>query len=325
MRIRVAVALPLTVAAVSICGCGSGPSHSAHAPPAASSTAGTATTALPGAGKPPVTIGDKNFTEQFVLGSLYSQALAAQGFTVSLNRNIGPTEVTTQALASGRLDMYPEYLGTWDESVAGYRHPFRSERTAYQAAQRFALSTGLELLDATPFSNTDAIAVTSAYAAQHNLHTLHDLRRVATELTLGGPPQFQQDPTMLPAIEQAYGFVPAAFQALGVGSQYQALDQGSVQAAQVNTTDAQLGSGPYSVLSDPRRAFGWGNVIPIVSAKVVLAEGPQFAATIDRVSALLTTPVMRRLNSAVDISHQDPAAVAKQFLQAHGLAPQSSS
>jgi len=28
---------------------------------------------------------------------------------------------------------------------------------------------------------------------------------------------------------------------------------------------------------------------------------------------------MRRLNEAVDVAHQDPAAVAKQFLQSRGL------
>ena len=48
-----------------------------------------------------------------------------------------------------------------------------------------------------------------------------------------------------------------------------------------------------------------------------------FTATIDRVSALLTTPVMRRLNAAVDISDQDPAVVAKQFLLAHGIPAQT--
>ena len=38
-----------------------------------------------------------------------------------LNRNIGPTEVTLKALQSGRLAMYPEYLPTWNTTVAGYR------------------------------------------------------------------------------------------------------------------------------------------------------------------------------------------------------------
>src|SRR5450755_1086496 len=79
---------------------------------------GTATTPLPGAGKPTVTIGDKNYTEQFVLGQLYLQALQAQGFT-DLNPNIGPTEVTVQALSSGTLGMYPEYLDTFNTAIAG--------------------------------------------------------------------------------------------------------------------------------------------------------------------------------------------------------------
>ena len=116
-----------------------------------------------------------------------------------------------------------------------------------------------------------------------------------------------------------YGFVPAAFKSLLVGAQYQALDQGVVQAAYAGSTDGQLTTGKYALLRDPRHAFGWGNVVPIISARVLRAEGPAFRATIDRVSALLTTRVMRQLNAAVDVSHQDPTAVAKQFLQAHGL------
>jgi osmoprotectant transport system substrate-binding protein len=275
----------------------------------------------PGAGKPQIVLGDKNFTEQFVLGELYKQALEAQGYQVLLNRNIGPTEVTIPAVESGRVDIYPEYLGTWDHSVAGYKKTFATREAAYLAGQRYALAQGLQLLDPTPFANTEAIAVSRRYADQHGLHTLDDLRKVGASLKLGGPPQFQQDPTGLPAIEAAYGFVPAAFTPLDVGGQYQALDQGTVQAAEVNTTDGQLATGRYVVLRDPRRMFGWGSVVPVISARALLAEGPAFAATIDRIDALLSTSVMRRLNAAVDINHQDPATVAKQFLQAHGLAP----
>ena len=69
--------------------------------------------------------------------------------------------------------------------------------------------------------------------------------------------------------------------------------------------------------------FGWGKAVPVVPAKVLAAEGPAFAATIDRVSGLLTTAVMRELNDQVDVYQQDPAVVAKQFLQAHGLVPRA--
>jgi glycine betaine/choline ABC-type transport system substrate-binding protein len=61
----------------------------------------------------------------------------------------------------------------------------------------------------------------------------------------------------------------------------------------------------------------------VVPVRVLDAEGPAFEGTINQVSALLTTAVIRQLNAAVDISGQDPAVVAKQFLQAHGLVPPS--
>ena len=65
----------------------------------------------PGKGKPPITIGDKNFTEEFILGDLYAQALRAKGFTVNLKPNIGSSELTDKALRAGQIDMYPEYTG----------------------------------------------------------------------------------------------------------------------------------------------------------------------------------------------------------------------
>jgi osmoprotectant transport system substrate-binding protein len=324
---RAPAALVVCSIAVLMCvgfaACGSTSPQATSATPSATTTSKAGS--LPGTGRPLVTIGDKNFTEQFVLGELYAQALKAQGFTVLRNPNIGPTEVTIQALESGRLDMYPEYLEIWNTAIAGNKRYFGSVRAAYRAGQRYALAHGLQLLDPTPFSDTEAIGVTLAYAIENKLRTLGDLRKVAAGLTLGAPPQLQQSTRGLPAIEQAYGFVPASVKALEIGAQYQALDHGSVQAADINTTDGQLASGDYRLLRDPGRAFGSGNVVPVVSAKVLLAEGPAFATTIDRVSGLLTVAVMRRLNAAVDISHQDPAVVAKRFLQTHGLVPASAS
>jgi osmoprotectant transport system substrate-binding protein len=302
-------------AAAGVSACGDAKSDASASPGQAS----TATRKLPGTGKPAVTIGDKNFTEQFLLGELYNQALTAQGYTITLNRDIGPTEVTIQALYSGRLSMYPEYLDVWDSAVAGIKRSFHRRRGAYLAGRQYARAHGLELLDMTRFSDTDALAVTTGYSTQQHLRTIGDLSKVSAELTLGAPPQFEQGPTGLPAVEQAYGFTPAAFKPLAIGEQYSALDQGSVQAADVNTTDGELVSNDYTVLGDPRRVFGFGQVVPVVSARVLHLEGPAFAATINRVSAVLTTSAIRRLNAAVDIYHLDPALVAKRFLLAHRL------
>jgi osmoprotectant transport system substrate-binding protein len=320
------------VATLLVAGCGSSKLPEATAgPPTSASTSAPTTTAAPaatsqtttspGSGKPAVVIGDKNYTEQFVLGELYYLALQRQGFNVSLNRNIGPTEVTLQALESDQLSLYPEYLNTWNSTVAADRHSFKTRHAAYRAAQGWALSHGLELLDPTPFSDTEAIGVTVGYAQQNGLRSIADLRKVAYELTLGVPPQFEQDPAGLPVLENAYGFTPADVKSLEIGGQYTALDQNSVQAADVNTTDGELTTGNYTVLSDPKHVLGIGNVVPVVSQQVITREGPAFASTVNRVTALLTLPVMRELNAEVDIVGQDPATVATRFLIDHGILP----
>jgi len=306
--------------ALGLGGCrGSNPATAAET----SQPTATQPTPLPGAGKPPVTIGDKNYTEQFILGELYYEALEAEGFSVQLNKNIGAPAVTMQALQTGQLDMYPEYLNIWNSSIAGYSRNFTTLSSAYAAAQTYAATHGLTLLNPTQFSDTDAIGVTVSYAAQNRLRTIGDLRKVAPTLTLGAPPQFQQDP--LPQLEQAYGFQPAAFKTLEIGQQYEALDHDAVQAAGVMTTDGELTTGNYTLLTDPLKVFGVGNVVPVVSSQTLTTEGPAFAATINRVSALLTLPVIRELNAEVDISGQDPGAVAKQFLTDHGVVPATSS
>ncbi|HEY6396420.1 MAG TPA: glycine betaine ABC transporter substrate-binding protein [Solirubrobacteraceae bacterium] len=321
------LALTAALVVLGLAGCGANAATSARSSTQTQST--TTSSNLPGTGKPTVTIGDKNFTEQFILGELYQQALTAQGYSVVLNQNIGPTEVTMRALQSGRLDMYPEYLNVgwqsspapWNANVPGGQQSFSSRREAYDAAQKYVTALGLELLAPTPFSDTSAVAVSFNYSVQNNLSRIGDLRPLSSTLTFGGPPQFEQSPAGLPAIERVYGVVPAAYKPLGVGLQYQALDQGTVQAADVNTTDGQLVSGNYTLLADPRHLFGWGNAVPVVSAKVLQAEGPAFSSTINRVSALLTISVIRQLNAAVDISGQDPKVVAQEFLASRGLMP----
>jgi osmoprotectant transport system substrate-binding protein len=331
-RILAAALGPALAVAIAACGSTSPGSGSAggQTPTSTNSTSsggtstGTSTSSLPGTGKPTVTIGDKNYTEQFVLGDLYREALQAQGYAVALNQNIGPTSVTLQAMANGSLDMYPEYLNVYDSTIAGYARSFATRGDAYQAGQRYAVAHNMELLTPTPFSDTPALAVTVGFAATNHLHTLRDLSSVASKMTLGGPPQFQQGHPGLSDLEQIYGFKPASYQDLAVGDQYSALDDGTIQAADVNTTDGELGSGDYRLLSDPDNVLGWGNVVPVVTTKALAVEGPAFMATINRISAMLTMPVIRELNQLVDVAGQDPAEVAKEFLETHGIIPSSS-
>ncbi len=316
--------------ALACAGCGSGASRSgqgngqdgtAAQETTSQATDATGTAALPGTGKPQVTIGDKNFTEQEVLGQLYTLALEAQGYTVQLNQNIGPTSVTLADLRTGALDLYPEYLNTFNTTIAHDGRRFRTEFAAYAAAQRYAEANGLALLTATPFSDTPALGVTIGYAQGNHLGSLHDLVRVSQTMVVGGPPQFQQFSPGLADLERGYRFSARTYKSLGVGDQYTALNEGTIQVAWVKTTDGQLASGDYAVLADPRNTFGWGNAMPVVTQKALKAEGPAFGVTVDRVSALLTPDVMRKLNEAVDVAGLDANVVARTFLETHGVIP----
>jgi osmoprotectant transport system substrate-binding protein len=308
----VATALALAVAA-----CGSGGSSTSTSASTGASTSAAA--AKPGTGKPAVTLGAKNFTEQFVLGQLYKQALEAKGFTVKLKNNIGSTEIIDKGLTSGSIDFYPEYVGVGLTAVAHDNKSYPSAQAAYNALKSFNEKRGFTLLNQTPFTDVDAIAVKPPYAKQHNLKTVADLKN-AGAFKIGAPPEFRTRFTGLVGMKQVYGIDNATLVPLTIGLQYKALDSGKVQAADVFTTDGQLQKGSYVVLTDPKNIFGYEQVVPIVNKKTLTKEGPAFAQTINAVSAKLTTKAMQQMNGAVDLDKQSPASVAKQFLQANGLA-----
>jgi osmoprotectant transport system substrate-binding protein len=284
------------------------------------STSGStdAAAAQPGKGKPAVTLGTKNFTEQFVLGQLYKQALEAKGFRVALKQNIGSTEIADKALRSGQIDLYPEYIGIFNTAVAGDSKAYPNVDAAFAAGQAYARSHGFTLLPLTPFTDVDALAVKPDYASAHDLRSVADLASVRG-FKLGAPPEFRQRETGLVGLARVYGIRDVDFSPLTIGLQYQALDDGKIDVADVFTTDGQLQSGRYVVLTDPKNVFGFQNLTPVVSTKVLRAEGPAFAQTLDDVSQKLTTRAMQQMNAAVAIDKQSPADVAQQFLAANGL------
>ena len=309
-HLGVAAIAVLAAAGVAACGSSSTKTSTASTSPPAS---------LPGAGKPAVTIGDKNFTEEYILGALYQQALAAKGYKATLKGNIGSSEIIYKALTSGQIDMYPEYTGTLLTAVAGVTTPPHSAQDAYNQAKAFAEKHGYTLLAKTPFYDSDALGALKAYAQKNKLTSIADLKKLGTAVKLGGAPEFQTRAEGLVGLKQQYGINPT-FVPLAIGLTYKALDSGQVGVSDVFTTDPQLTTGKYVLLSDPKKVFGFQNVAPVVKQSVVAAEGPAFQQTIDKVSSLLTLPAIQKMNAAVALDQQSPATVAHQFLAANGLA-----
>ncbi|MGZ4279366.1 MAG: ABC transporter substrate-binding protein [Solirubrobacteraceae bacterium] len=305
----------LAALALALAACGSSSSDKSSS---SSSGSSSSSSAQPGKGKPPVTLGDKNFTEQYILGELYAQALRAKGFTVNVKSNIGSSEITDKALTSGKIDMYPEYTGVIVTELAGQKDQPKSAADTYAGAKKYEESRGFAVLNPTPFFDADGLAVKPAYAQKYGLKDVGDLKKVGT-FKYGAPPENKTRYQGVVGMKKVYGLNNLQFKPLSIGLQYKALASGDIDVAAVFTTDAQLEGGKYTVLKDSKGIFGYQNVTPVVSKKVLAAQGPAFGATLNAVSAKLTNEAMQKMNAAVDLDKQKPADVAKQFLQANGL------
>ena len=314
---RVLLALLAMLAALALAACGDDDDD--DEPSGGGGQEASESAEMPGEGKPPVTLGTKDFTEEFVLGELYKQALEAKGYTVNLKKNIGATEIIDKALTSDEIDGYPEYLGVAVAVVARQDIIPKSDEETYELAKEFYEGRGQVISEQTPFFDVDAIATTKEFAEQNGLKSVADLKKLDS-FTVGARPEFRDRFQGLKGMRSEYGLDNAQFKQLALGIQYQALDSGDVDSANVFSTDAQLASGKYTVLEDPKGVFGYQHVAMVMNEdKFEQLGGQQFFDVIDEVSALLTNEAMISMNKAVAIDKQDEAEVARSFLEANGL------
>lgn len=315
MRRTLLTYLSLLVLPLGAAACGSSSNSSSSG---SSQKKASVPTGQPGKGKPAVTLGDKDFPEEFILGQLYKQALEAKGYTVNLKQNIGSSEIIDKALSSQKIDMYPEYSGVIVQTIKGSTKQLTSAQKTYQEAKAFEAGRGFALTTATPFQDKDVLAATTAYAKKNNLKAIGDLKNVKS-FTLGGPPENKTRYQGVVGLHKAYGLTNLVFKPLAEGLDYQALDQGKIDVATVFTTDGQLIKPKYVLLDDTKGIFGFQNVAMVINKKVLTKEGPAFEQTIDAVSAKLTNQAMQQMNAAVVINKLNEKDVARKFLQANGL------
>src|SRR4051794_769959 len=306
------VALLAVALAIGLAACGSSDKKSSE------SGSGSTAAAQPGKGKPAIVLGSKNFTEEYILGQLYLQALKAKGYDVTLKNNIGSSEITDKALTTGKIDMYPEYTGVIVQELAHINTLPRTADETYTKAKSFQEGRGFALLDKSPGQDADVNVTTPKYAQAHGLKSTADLKKVPN-FKFGAPPENKTRFQGAVGMKEAYGlkfqFVP-----LAIGLRYQALDSGKVDVIAGFTTEGQLvDKKKYLLLTDPEGIFGFQNIAPVISKKKLDAMGPEFQTVVNDVTSKLTDEALQKMNGAVDLDKQKPADVAKQFLQANGL------
>ena len=266
----------------------------------------------------PIIIGTKNFGEAYVIGQLYKQALEAKGFKVQYKENIGSTELIGKALTSGKITMYAEYIGVALTATFGKKSFPPTAAETYDQVQKLYNAKGFTLLKKTPFQDVDAVAVLRSTARKYGLQTVADLKKVP-DLTLAAFPEFKTRQTGLLGMKRVYGVSDVKFTPLAGISAYKLLDDGKVLAAGVFSTDPPLATSKYTVLKDPKNIFGFQQVAPIVSNKLIAENGAKFTAALNAVSAKLTLKAILAMNKAVYVDQKPAAQIANTFLKANGL------
>jgi osmoprotectant transport system substrate-binding protein len=233
--------------------------------------------------------------------------------------NLGSREIVEPALESGQIDMYVEYLATLLRFLKGT--PTSEAAESHRALQEALRPKGIAALEFANAVNTNAFAVTRATAERLGLAKLSDVRPVAGQLVLGGPPECPQRPFCLPGLEERYGITFKDFKPLDVGGPITvaALEGRQIDVGLVFSTDAVIKQKGFVVLEDDKHLQLADNVVPVVREELLRKAPDDFRATVNGITARLSTDDLIELNRQVGIDRRDPNDAARDWLTAKGL------
>jgi len=314
---RIYLATVATAAALTLAACGSSGSSSktsSNTPPPGGGTTSSATglPTQPGS----VTVGSAAFQENELLADIYGDAMAAKGVTVKKHLNIGERSLYLAALRDGSIGMVPEYTGSilynLDTGATA-----KSPDDVYAALQATAASNGFAVTKFSAAQDSDTISVTKSTANKYHLTSLADLKDVAGQLTLGAPAQFRTRADGVPALKSVYGVEFGNFTVTEAGGTVtlNALKNGSIDAADIFSTDPAIPDNNLVPLQDPKNMFAAQNVVPLFSQDV-LTQPMKDAC--DAVSAKLDTATLTTLVAKV-YGGEAPDKVAHDWLAQVGL------
>lgn len=275
----------------------------------------------------PLVMATKSFTEQHILSAMTVMWLQKKGFEVIPKRNIATT-IGRNALLNKQIDMTWEYTGT---SLIIFNHisqPMSSEQ-AYETVKKLDAKLGLVWLNPAPMNNTYAFAMTRQRAEKEGITTLSQLVTKLEQVRkqdpehnwrLGLDLEFSGRSDGMKPLQKTYNMAldRPQIRQMDPGLVYNAIRDGFVDAGLIYTTDGRVKGFDLKVLEDDKHFFPSYNVTPVVR-KDVLESHPGLEAALNQLSPLITDESITEMNKRVDIDHQSPEQVARDFLKSKNM------
>ena len=243
-----------------------------------------------------VTIGAKNFSEQYILARLIGDRLTRAGYTVRYRDGLG-SAVIYGALGGDDVDVYVDYAGTlWTGPMR--RTDVPDPKAMVAEIGRWAQATsGVRLIGPLGFENAYAFAMRGDDARRRGIGSLSDLAAAAPGLTLGSDLEFLERPEWA-AVRKAYPLRFKAMTPYAPTFMYRALASGEADVISAFSSDGRIAADRLTVLADPRHA------IPSYDALLLVAPGrakdARFAAALAPLVGRIPVSAMREANYQVD-------------------------
>jgi glycine betaine/choline ABC-type transport system substrate-binding protein len=227
-------------------------------------------------------------------------------------------------MLGGEIDIYPEYTGTAYRVIMKRDDNPGAENIYREVQNHYRMEYSLTWLSPFGFNDTYAIAVRSAFAAQHGLESIGDLEPLAPDLNIGVVSEFLERPDGYKGLISAYNLAFGDTTEMDMSLLYKAARSGDIDVLSGNTTDGRIPAYDLTVLRDDRDYFP-----PYYAATIVrndlLARYPELAGVLESVAGRIDEETMQRLNLEVDELGLSPRAVAAKFLDSTRLVPSGSS
>ena len=259
---------------------------------------GTMAACLPlyGSTQATVTIGAKNFSEQYILVRLIGRRLEAQGYAVRYREGLG-SAVIYRALASGDIDIYVDYAGTlWSNEMK--RTDIVPPTEMIPAIDKWMRATsGARLLGPLGFENAYVFAMKSSDARKRGIASLDDLAIASPQLRLGSDLEFLERPEWA-SVKAAYPLAFRQTQAFSPTFMYRALASGAVDVISAFSSDGRIAADKLVVLGDPKGAVPRYDALLLVAPSH--AQDERFLAAMQPLLGRIPVEFMREANLQVD-------------------------
>jgi osmoprotectant transport system permease protein len=270
-------------------------------------------TAAPAAGSEILRVGSKRFTESTILGEILTRA--AQRTTAAEHvPGMGNTAILFEALRSGAIDLYPEYLGTIELEILHHERAGSALEQIDRELAPLGLGADIEL----GFENSYAIGVRHDTAQALHLERISDLAG-HPELRIGLSHEFLGRADGWPGLARHYGLT-ARPSGLDHGLAYEALAAHQIDVIDLYTTDAKIARYGIQVLRDDRHYFPRYDAV-VMFRRSVPQRFPQAWAALKALAGSIDTGKMIELNGAAELDHRSARDIAKSFLDRSGLGP----